>query len=134
MLDLAIHQGEGPVKVREIAERQQISRRYLEQLMLRLSSQGFVRAVRGRSGGFVLTKPPSQIILGEIVEALEGQINLVECANDLSVCNRASVCTTREIWEDVSHVIAHHLYQITLEDMAQRHRERQELETHMYHI
>ena len=134
MLDLAIHQGEGPVNVREIAERQDVSRRYLEQLMLPLASRGLVRAVRGRSGGFVLAKAPSQIILAEIVEALEGPIDLVECARDPGLCYRSSLCTTREIWEELSQSITDHLSRITLEEMAQRHRKRQEMETGMYHI
>jgi len=134
MLDLAIHQSEEPVNVKGIAERQGVSRRYLEQLMVRLTSRGLVRPVRGRSGGFVLARSPSQITVAEVVEALEGRINIVECVEDSSICERAPLCVTREIWEEVSQAIARHLGQITLEDMAQRYRKRQEMGMAMYHI
>ena len=102
--------------------------------MVRLVSGGLVRSVRGRSGGFVLKRPPSGITIGEIVEALEGPINVVECTEDPSVCNRVSACVTREIWNEVSQTIAHHLSQITLEDLYRRQRKRQEAGMAMYYI
>ena len=134
MLDLAMHQDGGPVNLKEVAERQGISRRYLEHLMARLASSGLVRSVRGRSGGFVLTRPPSEITVGEVVEALEGPINVVDCGSDPSVCTRVSTCVTREVWNEVSQTIAHYLSQITLEDLYQRQRKRQEAGMAMYYI
>ena len=134
MLDVAIHQDGGPVSVKATAERQDVSRRYLEQLMLRLATAGLARPVRGRGGGFVLSRPASQISVADIVQALEGPINVVECVGDAGVCYRASSCAAREVWNEVSETVTCHLSQITLEDMAQRHRRSQETATAMYYI
>jgi Rrf2 family protein len=134
MLDLAMHQDNGPVNLKEMAQRQIISRRYLEHLMSRLVSAGLVRSVRGRSGGFVLAREPSEITLAEVVEALEGQINVVECTADPSTCNRASECVTRDVWDEVSKVITRHLASITLDDLRMRQQERMRAGTAMYYI
>ena len=134
MLDLAVHQTDGPVNIAEIAKREDISARYLEQLMIKLASRELVRPVRGRGGGFVLGRTPAEITLGEIIEALEGPVNVTDCTRDPSVCDRSTLCTTREIWEELSQTITSHLDQITLEDMAQRHRKKHESEMGMYHI
>ena len=134
MLDLAVRQTDGPVNIAEIARREDISARYLEQLMIRLASRELVRPVRGRGGGFVLARTPAEITLGEIIEALEGPVNIADCTRDPGVCDRSALCTTREIWEELSQTITIHLGQITLEDMAQRHRKKHESEMGMYHI
>ena len=106
MLDLAVHHAQRPVNIKEIAERQDISATYLEQLMLRLASHGLVRTVRGRGGGFVLSRPPSRIVMDEIVEALEGPADLVECVGNPGLCYRAPLCVTREIMD--GSVARHH--------------------------
>lgn len=133
-LDLAMYQDNGPVNLKDMAERQAISRRYLEHLMSRLVTAGIVRSVRGRSGGFVLAREPSEITLAEVVEALEGPINVVECTSDPSTCNRASGCVTRDIWDEVSRIITHHLASITLDDLRMRQQERMRAGTAMYYI
>ena len=133
MLDLVMHQG-GPVNVKEIAERQGVSQRYLEHIMVRLASRGLVRPVRGRSGGFMVSRPASEITLAEIIEALEGPIDVVECVADSGVCDRVSFCATREIWEGLSQSITQYLSEMTLEDLYQRQRKKQETRTAMYHI
>ncbi|MBM3958011.1 MAG: Rrf2 family transcriptional regulator [Gemmatimonadetes bacterium] len=125
MLDLALNRDGGPVSSKDIAERQDLSRGYLEQLLLRLASRGLVRPVRGRGGGFVLSKEPSQITLAEIVEALEGPIDVVECAEGPAVCDRASYCVTREVWAGVSDAITRHLSGITLAEMAKLQSEKE---------
>jgi len=124
MLDLAIHQTDRPVNVKEIAERQDLSALYLEQLMQRLGARGLVRTVRGRGGGFVLAKLPSQITLRDIVEELEGSLDIVECIGDPGLCNQVPYCVPRDIWEEISQDIANRLGRITLEDMARRHHEK----------
>ena len=134
MLDLAVHHAQRPVNIKEMAERQDISATYLEQLMLRLASHGLVRTVRGRGGGFVLSRPPSRIVMDEVVEALEGPTDLVECVGNPGLCYRAPSCVTREIWKEVSQDITDHLGRISLEDMAQRYRGKQEAGAHMYYI
>lgn len=134
MLELAMRQETGPVNVKEIAEKQDISPRYLEHLMARLASRGLVRPVRGRGGGFVLSRPPSEITLADIVEALEGPISVVECVEDPAACDRYSTCATREIWEGVSQSITRYLGEMTLEELYQRQQEKDETKTAMYYI
>ena len=134
MVDLALNDDAGPVSSKQIAERQDLSRGYLEQLLLRLASRGLVQPVRGRAGGFVLARVPSQITVAEIVEALDGPIDAVKCVDDPAACDRASYCATRDIWAEVSKVIDRHLSGITLADMAERQRERHETRAAMYSI
>ena len=124
MVDLALNRDDGPVSSKDIADRQCMSRGYLEQLMLRLASRGLVRPVRGRGGGFVLTRPPSEITAAQIIEALEGRIDVVKCTEDPTVCDRASYCVPREVWVGLSHAIDRHLRGMTLADMAERQREK----------
>ncbi len=134
LLDLAMHLDGGPVNVKEIAERQGISPRYLGHLMARLVASGLVRPVRGRSGGFVLSRPPSEITLAEIVETLEERIAVVDCVADAGVCERASFCATRDVWCEVSQSISQHLNGITLDDLCHRQRDKLETQRAMYHI
>ena len=79
MVDLAEHFGKGPVALRSVAERQQVSEHYLEQLMSSLRHAGFVRSVRGAQGGYVLAKDPKDITAGDVVRAMEGPIAPVDC-------------------------------------------------------
>jgi len=134
MLDLAVHYAQRPVNIKEMAGRQEVSATYLEQLMLRLASHGLVRTVRGRSGGFVLSRHPSNIVLDEVVEALEGPVDLVECVANPGLCHRASSCVTREIWKGVAQDVSDRLGRISLEDMAECHRGKQEAGALMYYI
>jgi len=126
MVDVALNQGAGPVSSRAIAERQEVSRGYLEQLMLQLASRGLVRPVRGRKGGFLLSRPASEITLAEVVEALEGPIGLVDCTGDSSACDRADSCVTRDVWEEISQKVDRHLSSLTLADMTERHKAKRE--------
>jgi len=134
MIDLALNRDDGPVSSRDIARRQSVSRGYLEQILVRLAARDLVRPVRGRSGGFVLSRAPSEITLAQIVEALEGRIDVVKCADDPTVCDRASHCVTRDVWAGVSRAIDHHLSGITLADMAERQSERHEAGAATYSI
>jgi len=134
MLDLTVHQADGSANVKEIADRQDLPAQYLEQLINRLSAKGFVRTVRGRGGGIVLAKPPSDITLRDIVEEMEGSLNLVERARDPDLCDRALYCVAQDLWEEVSQVITNHLGWITLKDMAQRYHNKLEKGASMYYI
>ncbi len=120
MLDLAIYYGQKPVLVREIAQRQQISERYLEHLLISLKVAGIVKSTRGARGGFTLAKPPGQIKLSEIVKAMEGSIAPVECADDSGVCSRADICVTRDIWVAMKEAINSILESTTLQDLVER--------------
>ena len=95
MLDLAQHYGESPVQIGEIARRQDISVKYLEQLIIPLKKAKYIKSIRGPKGGHVLAKPPEEITVGEIVELLEGGINLSDCIENPETCARSNICLTR---------------------------------------
>lgn len=102
LLDLAMRIGEGPTLVREIAEREDISVRYLEQLLLPLKASGMVRATRGAHGGFTLAKKPSEINLREIIQIMEGSTGFTECADDEGICPRTNTCVLRDSWVEIT--------------------------------
>ena len=82
MLELALNFGKGPLQLREIAQKQEISERYLERLMTALVTAGLVRSLRGRHGGFKLAKPPKEIQLAQIIQAVEGSLSPVDCVDN----------------------------------------------------
>lgn len=134
MLELASHYGEGPIELREIAEKEDISLKYLEQVIIPIRTAGYVKSVRGSKGGYILAKPPSQIHLSDLVEILNGPIHLVECIDNPNVCLKTPHCVTRDIWRDVSEAIYHIFRSVTLEDMVRRKREKEKKNSPMYQI
>jgi Rrf2 family cysteine metabolism transcriptional repressor len=125
MLDLALHQGQGPVMVKNIAERQQISRRYLEQLLFTLKLAGMVRSTRGNRGGFTLAKKPSQITILDIVETLDGSVAPVGCVDEPDLYMRSQFCAAHDIWAEVKKAAGKVLQSITLEELAKRQLEKE---------
>lgn len=120
MLDLAVN-GEGKlVLLKDIAARQEISKRYLEHMMTQLRNGGLVVAERGASGGYRLSRDPSQIKLDEVFEALEGKLAPVECVSDTSACERSDDCVVRELWCEVTGAMRDVLENKTLEDLGRR--------------
>ncbi len=123
MYDLALHYGEGPISLKSVAMRQEISEHYLEQLMGTLRKAGFVKSVRGAQGGYTLTKDPSKISVGDIIKVMEGPIAPVDCllTDDVSnaYCQRAGVCVTRGVWAKVRDSITGVLDSITLADLCE---------------
>ena len=134
MLELATHYGEGPIELREIARRQDISIKYLEQVMIPLRTAGLVKSVRGAKGGYVLAKPPSGISLDDVVNTLEGPLYLVDCVGDPKACRRSSRCVTRDVWKDVSQALHAVLKSMTLEEMARRRIEIENGDSPIYQI
>ncbi len=120
IIELAQHQGKRPLQLKLIAERQDISVKYLEQLMSLLRSAGFVRSVRGSKGGYVLARPADQIKLSEIFRCLEGPVTTAECTEDESYCERAADCVAREVWKRVETAIHGVLDSIKLSDLVQQ--------------
>jgi len=118
MLDLAQHYGESPVQIGDIAKRQDISVKYLEQLIIPLKKANYIKSVRGPKGGHVLTKPPEEITIGEIVDLLEGGINLSHCVENPDICDRSETCLTRGIWETATNAMYQKLNAITLSDIT----------------
>jgi Rrf2 family protein len=134
MLELASHYGEAPIELKEIARKEDISLKYLEQVINPLRAAGLVKAIRGSKGGYALAKHPSAICLYDVVETLEGPLNLLECLHDPKACQRTSSCVTRDIWEEVSDAISKILNSVTLEDMVNRKKEKEGRDSPMYQI
>ena len=124
MVDIGKNYGKGPVSLRELAERQGISMKYMEQIIPLLKTSGLIRSIRGARGGYVLVKEPREIPLRDIVMALEGSWSLVDCLDDDTLCQRAKECVTYEIWHDIQTAIYKILDSTTLADMIDRHREK----------
>ncbi len=117
MLDLAQHYDEGPVQIRNVSKRENISVKYLEQLIIPLKKANFIKSVRGPKGGHMLAKPPKAITVGEIVRVLEGGINLSSCIENPEVCDRTSDCLTRGLWEETTKAMYEKLNSATLSKM-----------------
>ncbi len=129
MLDLALHYGEGPVLLKDIAERQGISEKYLWQLINPLKTTGLVNSLRGAHGGYVLGKPPETISLKAILQILEGPLCLVDCVDNPSLCERAPSCISRDIWGEASKTMQQTLEDTTLAAMMERQKEKLKNET-----
>jgi len=120
MLDLAQHYNESPVQIGEIAKREDISVKYLEQLIIPLKKANYIKSVRGPKGGHMLAKPPDEITVGEIVNLLEGGINLSDCIENPDVCDRSDTCVTRDIWEVATAAMHQKLNAVTLSDLIRK--------------
>ena len=121
ILDLAIYAKKGPVPLGDVAKRQNISVKYLEQLILKLKKAGLVESQRGPFGGHMLAKPPNEITIGDIVRILEGSAAITDCAEMdeqlCAECNRAGDCLSRWVWVEASKVMFDRLDQITVESI-----------------
>ena len=124
LLDVALHQGESPVQLKDIAERQQISLSYLEHLVAPLVAVGILRSVRGARGGVSLARPTEDIPLIDVVRALEGSMAPVECVDDPVKCSRAGSCVTRDLWVETKRAMESVLASTTLADLVRRHHEK----------
>lgn len=120
MIDLAQHYGEGPVQVGEIAKRQEISVKYLEQLVIPLKKANFIRSVRGPKGGHMLAKSPDEITVGQIVNILEGGIDLADCIENADVCKRSPSCLIRDTWEEATRAMHDKLNSVSLAEVIEK--------------
>ena len=121
LMDIAIHQENGPVNLNEIAERQSISAKYLWQIVNLLKTAGFVRGTRGPNGGYTLLLDPSEITLIHVIETLEGPLSLVECVDSTGTCSHTEDCVAHSVWTEVSQAIRSSLQKITLAEILRRH-------------
>ena len=120
MLDIAMQEGTSPVPLHDIAERQGVSFKYLEQIVPPLSKAGFLKSVRGANGGYLLTKDPSEITTGDILRAGEGNLAPVAClASDEIDCPRAELCVTLPFWKGLDDAITAYIDSVTLADLVQ---------------
>ena len=117
MLDLAAHHDQGPTPLREIAKRQDLSVKYLEQLIIPLKAAGYIRSVRGARGGYTLARKPDKINVGQIIKVLEGGLSLVDCVEDPKLCEREKNCPTRDIWLRMSERLMEELSSLTLSEV-----------------
>ena len=123
MFDLATNQQNGPVPLKSIAERQNLSEAYLEQLFASLRKAGLVKSVRGAHGGYLLADEAENITIGQILRTLEGTVAPVECVDDMNKigeCPDADSCVTRFIWEKIRDSISEVVDSITLQDMIEK--------------
>ena len=121
MYDLAMHYGAGCVPLKSIAERQNLSETYLEQLISPLRKSGLVRSTRGAQGGYVLAREPKAITVGDVIRILEGPIAPVDCVIEKDgngYCGKTEVCITRDIWLKLKESMDKVLDSITLEDLC----------------
>lgn len=123
MLELALNFNQGTVFLKDIAQKEEISEKYLSHLVISLKASGLISSSRGAHGGYRLAKPPSQITLMEIVQILEGNLSLVECVKNPSICSRVSKCATRDIWSKLDEKISDVLSSVTLEDLVSSQKE-----------
>ncbi|MBF0523870.1 MAG: Rrf2 family transcriptional regulator [Deltaproteobacteria bacterium] len=121
MLDMALNMDKGAVSLKEMAKRQDISTKYLEQIFIPLKAAGLVRSVRGPRGGYTLARKPSEISLGEIIRSLEGSIAPVECVDNPDICKRSPDCVTIEIWRAINDTVTNILNNIHLDELVLRH-------------
>jgi len=120
IIELAQYEGKRPLQLKVIADRQDISVKYLEQLMSMLRAAGFVRSVRGSKGGYVLARPVDQVRMSEVFRCLEGPVTTTECTADGDYCGRSTDCIARDVWIEVEAAINNVLDSITLADLVKK--------------
>jgi Rrf2 family iron-sulfur cluster assembly transcriptional regulator len=119
MLDLSLHFGEGPITLADIAQRQGISLSYLEQLFSRLRKKSLVASVRGPGGGYSLGRSADEIYVGEVISAVDENIDTTRC-NGAHNCQNNERCLTHDLWFDLSNQIYSYLNKISLQDLMDR--------------
>jgi Rrf2 family protein len=125
LLDLAQHEGEKPVQLKDIAGRQNISLHYLEHIIAPLVGAGIIRSTRGARGGLQLTRNPNDVKLSEVIQLLEGTTAPVDCIENPESCKRADLCATRDIWCEVKRVIDAMLDSVTLQDLVEKQKRKE---------
>lgn len=124
MIDLAEHQSDGYISLKDIAARQEVSKKYLEQIIPLLTSAGMLKTIRGAQGGYKLARAPKDYTVGQILRVTEGPLTPVDCAvQDPVDCPRSSICPTLPIWKELTKLINDYLDGITLQDILDRQQE-----------
>ena len=123
LLDLAEHQNCGFIALKDIADRQGISKKYLEQIIPILGKSGILKTVRGSQGGYRLSKTPDKYTVGDILRLTEGSLAPISCVEEPAECERSEDCAMLSVWQGLYKVISEYLDSITLQDIMDRHRE-----------
>ncbi|MBQ1687676.1 MAG: Rrf2 family transcriptional regulator [Lachnospiraceae bacterium] len=120
MIDLALNDQDRLVRIKEVAERQKVSDKYLEQIVSILNKAGYVRSIRGPQGGYRLAKKPEAYLVGDILRLTEGSLAPVACLDtDINDCERQNECATLELWKRMDEAIKSVVDHITLADLVQ---------------
>ena len=121
LLDLAVHQEHGPVSIQSIAARQDISESYLEQIIGKLRKAGLVKSIRGAQGGYQLALEPGDISVGDVLRALEGNLDAVECNGfqDDGACSGKDLCVTKYVWKKINESINETVDEIKLDQLVE---------------
>jgi Rrf2 family protein len=117
LLDLAIHDGSGPVRSADIAERTGVSVRFIEQILKPLKKAGLVQSTRGAAGGYELTAKPADVSLAQVIRTIEGRICLARCTEDPKTCLRAPECSSHKAWARVTRAMESQLESISIQDL-----------------
>ena len=120
ILELAVDYGKGPLQIKTIAKREDISNKYLEQLIAMLKASGLVRSIRGPRGGYELTRPPNEVKLSDVFKTLEGPVVAVECLEHPEFCPRCTDCVTRQVWAEMQSAMMGVLESKTLQDLVDK--------------
>lgn len=120
MLDLAMHDSDAPVRIKDIAARQDISDKYLEQIISSLNKAGYVKSIRGPQGGYKLARDPESYTAGMILRLTEGSLAPVACLDDdINTCDRQESCATLKLWQMLDEAIKGVVDKVTLADLVE---------------
>lgn len=128
MIDIAqrhLKEQDKPLHLKDIAKRQGISKRYLEQIVISLKNSRLIRGIPGKKGGYVLAREPEEISVGEIIEAAIGPINVVDCVMDPDACAHSETCECRPLYAEINGLIKKALHQQTLAQVVALYKDRQ---------
>ncbi len=125
MIELALRYDKGPVLLQDVSTSQNISLKYLCQLLIPLKAANLLRATRGAHGGYFLARPPKDIKLSDIITTVEGSTSPVECADNPDICERHDSCVTTEVWAEIGEKCLEILKSYSLQDMVDRHKAKQ---------
>ena len=134
LLELALRPGDNPAALKDIAQRQQISIRYLEHLITPLVAAGIVRSMRGPKGGIALARSPQEIRLSEVIQLLEGSTAPVECLDNPAGCARSATCVTRDVWGELRKAMDNILDSTTIADLVERQKLKEQPQSMMYYL
>ncbi len=118
ILQISLQGEKAPVMARSIAEEQEVSEPYIDQLLIPLRTSGLIRSFRGRRGGYQLAVDPAKLTILDIVEALDGKLSIIDCLNEKE-CSRKTICATRIVWEKVDRALRESLSSMTLQELCE---------------
>src|SRR5215472_1920865 len=121
MLDMAAYYGQGPIESADIAGRQFVPEQYLDQILMVLRKEGLIESVRGPKGGHMLSRPPAQITMAQVMQALEGYTPPMKCLPHPESCELSPGCALRGVWQQIDEMTQKLLNATTIEELAQRH-------------